>query len=587
MKTLRDLVSEAFGRAFEKSGLDPTLANVTHSQRPDLGQFQCNGALPAAKKLKQNPRITAQTILDNLEGKDRFARLTVDGPGFINIALSDSFLSECLNAAAADKRLGCPPSEHPRKTVIDFGGPNVAKPMHVGHLRSSIIGDSLQRILRFCGEPVTSDIHLGDWGLQMGMLITEVQREKPDLPYFDMNFTGPYPETSPVSISDLEAMYPRAAKRCSQDEQATKAAQQATVELQQGRPGYRALWKHFVNLSKAALQADFGRLGVQFDLWKGESDYQEKLPGLVGRFEAEGYSHRSEGALVVEVPPGPKGEEIPPLLLVKTDGGYLYATTDLATIEERVHELGAKRILYVVDKRQGLHFRQVFAVAKKSGIASDVELAHVGFGTVNGPDGKPFKTRAGGVMRLESLISEVVARAHERMKESGIAEGFAAQEREEIAAKVGLATLKYADLMNHRESDYIFDLDRFSSFDGNTGPYLLYACVRIKSILRKASERGITGGVIFPPAERERDLVLTLLRLPEAIDAAAREYAPHHLCEFANTLAQSFNHFYKDCHILNEPNQELQKSWISLSAQCLAELELVLDLLGLSAPERM
>lgn len=584
IEKLTALLSEAF----LASGLDPSLSRVIVSDRPDLGQFQCNGALAAAKASKKNPRSVAQEVLAALKDRSPFSNISIAGPGFINISVTDEFLAGVVSEMAADRRLSCNEMNETKNVVLDFGGPNVAKPMHVGHLRSTIIGDSLQRLFRFLGQRVKSDIHLGDWGLQMGMLIFELRRRRPDLPYFDPAYTGPYPSESPLDIEALEEMYPTASARCKADEAEMEEARKATAELQQGRPGYVALWNHFVRISIDALKTDFGTLGVTFDLWKGESHYNDRLPGMVAELIGSGKALVSEGAVVIPVSRESDKKEIPPLILEKSGGGYLYATTDLATIEERVKELKADLILYVVDKRQHLHFEQVFRAARLVSFAGGARLEHIAFGTMNGPDGRPFKTRAGGVMKLKDLISMVTEKALARMQEGGIAEEYTEEERLAIAKKIGIATLKFADLSNHRTSDYVFDLENFSKFEGRTGPYLLYTAVRIKSILRKAAEQGLSPGPILKPsASAERDLMLYLSYLPEEIRSAYTESAPNYLCEFAFNLAQVFSRFYQQCHILSEEDAALQASWLALSELCLRELELVLGLLGIGIPEKM
>lgn len=577
-----------FSKAFESLGLEASHGRVNISDRPDLGQFQCNGALAAAKILKKNPRSVAEEIIGAVTGKSLFSDLSIAGPGFINISVTDNFLAEVIGQTIKDERMACTRVSEPAEVIIDFGGPNVAKPMHVGHLRSTIIGDSLQRLFRFMGECVKSDIHLGDWGLQMGMLICELKRRKPDLPYFDPGYKGLYPPNAPVDIDSLEEMYPAASARCKTDEQEAEQARLATAELQNGRPGYVALWEHFVRVSIRALKKDFGDLGITFDLWKGESQYNDRLPGMIAMLKERGLAVMSEGAVVIPVSRGSDKKAIPPLILEKSGGGYLYGTTDLATIEERVNELNAGLILYVVDKRQHLHFEQVFRAARLASFAGNSGLEHIAFGTMNGPDGRPFKTRAGGVMKLKDLISMVTEKALMRMRESSIAEEYAEDERIDIARRIGIATLKFADLSNHRASDYVFDLDNFSKFEGRTGPYLLYTAVRIKSILRKAIQEKFAPGLIVPPTlEAERELMLHLTYLPEKLKSTYTERAPNYLCEFAFNLAQVFSRFYQQCHILSEQDRALQSSWLALSELCLRELELVLGLLGIEIPERM
>jgi arginyl-tRNA synthetase len=587
VQSLLTKLASIFGDAFAANGLDRQFGEVTVSQRPDLGQFQCNGALPAAKQMKGNPRALAQSVLDALAEREIFSDLSLAGPGFINISLTNEYLSQWIGAVAGDDRLGCPLVAEQRSVVIDFGGPNVAKAMHVGHLRSTIIGDSLQRIFRFMGDRVTSDVHLGDWGTQMGMLITELERRRPDLPYFDADFTGPYPEQSPITIEDLEAMYPVASALAKSDATAMEQARTATVELQRGRPGYFALWQHFVRISAEALKRDFGSLGITFDLWMGESSVQPLIPEMLERLKSEGFMQESQGAWVIPIPPLENGREIPPLIMVKSDGGVMYGTTDIATIQQRVQDLGADLILYVVDARQRDHFEQVFRAARIAGIAGKAELEHVPFGTMNGPDGKPFKTREGGVTKLSDLLEMSRNEAMKRMAEAGIAEGYSDEERQVIAQMVGIAAVKYADLMNHRTSDYIFDFEKFTRFEGRTGAYLLYAAVRSKSILRKAAERGLEPGGIIQPGDRERELFLTLAQLPDAIEMVYRTRSPNYLCEYIYTLAQAFSRFYAQCHIVTETDPALRGSWLALTQLCLRQFELALGLLGISVPDRM
>lgn len=591
IETLTDLFSDAF----EACGLERSYGQVLISQRPDLGQFQCNGALPAAgrmkKKLKKkvNPRVVAQQVVDALAQPEIFADISLAGPGFINITLTSEYLAAYIRELAKDERLGIEKVSEPKRVVLDFGGTNVAKPMHVGHLRSSIIGDSLQRLLRFAGHDVVSDIHLGDWGTQMGMLIIEVERTYPELIYFDGDYEGSYPDESPVTIDELAAMYPVVSARCKADESERERARQATVLLQQGRPGYRALWQHFVAVSIVALKADFMKLGVTFDLWYGESDVHERIEPMLTSLKENGHTRLSDGALVIDVRQASDNKEMPPLILVKSDGGMLYGTTDMATLDFRIQELKAQMILYVVDARQALHFQQVFRAAYKGGVVpKEVVMKHLGFGTMNGKDGRPFKTRAGGVMRLSDLIKMVTEAALARLDEVGAAKEADSEERAIIAKQIGLAALKYADLSNHRASDYIFDLERFTAFEGRTGPYLLYSAVRIKSILRKAEQQGLHAGeIIASTHEAEQDLMIRIASLPEVMARTLDGYAPNFLCEYAYNLALAFNRFYNACHILSEENAAQQASWLALCEICLKEFELITHLLGLEVPERM
>lgn len=589
MNSLLQNLTTRVGDAFASAGYDRAAGQVTLSDRPDLGRFQCNGALPAAKRAGRKPRDVAQEVLAALQtapgAEAVFAKLDVAGPGFINIDVTDAF---ALEHAGLLDRHGCNPVERPLEIVIDYGGPNVAKPMHVGHLRSSIIGDSLKRVARALGHRVVGDVHLGDWGLQMGMLIAELERRDPSLPYFDAEKRDGFPTESPVTIDDLQVMYPEASQRAKSDPEAMEAARRATKELQEGRPGYVALWRHFVDVSVAELKADFETLGITFDLWLGESDVNDAIPSLVERLKASGHAVMSEGALIVEVAEAGDKRELPPLLLMKSDGAVLYGTTDLATIAQRV-EAGAELVLYVVDNRQSDHFTQVFRAARKTGIAPpNVTLEHVGYGTMNGTDGKPFKTRAGGVMRLKDLLESVTAKARERMAEAEVAVGYSEREKDVIAKAVGLAALKYADLQNHRTKDYVFDLDRFSAFEGKTGPYLLYATVRMKSILQKAAERGFAPGAFMAPASAsERDLVFALLRLPDVVHNTFAARAPSYLAEYAHDLAVAFNRFYTEHHILSETDGDRRAAWLALVALTAKTLEQSLNMLGLDVPNRM
>ena len=587
MPSLTQRLTEIVSAAFADAGLPSELGAVVRSDRPDLGQFQCNGALAAAKVAKAPPRKLAEVVVERLQGHDALAEISLAGPGFINLTLTDSFLAEYSDALAADVRLGVAGAEAPQAVVLDFGGPNIAKPMHVGHLRATIIGDCLQRLFRFAGHRVTSDVHMGDWGLPMGMLISEIAIQQPDLPYFDERFDGPYPTDSPVSMEELEALYPKAAADCKSDPERLEAARQATAELQRHRPGYQALWRHFMDVSVAGMRADFGSLGVQFDLWKGEADVHDLIAPMVERLRGEGVAEESDGAVVIAVAEEADKSEMPPLILLKSDGGAMYGTTDLATIMDRVQIYDPDLMLYVVDQRQSLHFEQVFRSARKSGIADKAGLEHIGFGTMNGKDGKPFKTRAGGVMRLGDLIGMATEQAMIRLREEGLAADYPEDEREQIARMVGIAAIKFADLSNHRLSNYIFDLDRFTRFEGRTGPYLQYAAVRIKSLLRKAEAQGVAPGPIVPPADVERDLLLLLGQLPDAIDTAIARRAPNELCDFAFRLAQEFSRFYAACHILSESDEALRGSRLTLARLALRELELLLSLLGIEIPERM
>jgi arginyl-tRNA synthetase len=586
MTSLAAELSRIAGQAFAAEGLSENFGLVQASDRPDLAAFQCNGALAAAKISKSNPRVIAEKIAARLRAEPIFAKVEIAGPGFLNLDLTEA----ALNARAAALAQECAPwvsRSNAKTVVIDFGGPNIAKPMHVGHLRSSIIGDCLQRLYRANGWRVVSDVHLGDWGLQMGQLISEIEIEGTAPIYFDPNFVGPYPEQSPISMEDLETLYPRASAACKSDPARLEAARRATVDLQAGRPGYRALWRHFVKVSEAGLEREFASLGVTFDLWNGESSVDALISPMIEDLKARGLAELSEGALVVSVAREDDKKPLPPLILVKSEGGVLYGTTDLATVIERVRAYDPDLILYVVDHRQHGHFEQVFRAAAKAGLSGKAHLEHVGYGTMNGADGKPFKTRAGGVMKLHDLIGMAKAEAEKRLAEAGLGADYSADERAEIARKVGIATIKFADLSNHRTTDYIFDLERFSKFEGKTGPYLQYAAVRIQSMLRKAREQGLETGIPAVHSPEERKLILQLLSLGDTLAAAEDKRVPNMLCEYAFELAQNFSRFYGEHHVLSEADTALRAARLGLCALVLSVLTGVLELLGIEVPERM
>jgi arginyl-tRNA synthetase len=587
MISLTAELSAIVGRAFEAEGFAASLGTVAVSDRPDLAQFQCNGALAAAKQAKANPRAIADKIAQRLKADPVFAKVEIAGPGFINLDLADDALVARAEIMADDARLGAPETGKGQTLVIDFGGPNVAKPMHVGHLRSAIIGDCLQRLFRANGWAVTSDVHLGDWGLQMGQLISEIGIRKIAPVYFDANYTGPYPEESPVSMDDLEEIYPAAAAACKADPVRLEEARLATKELQEGRPGYRALWRHFFTVSEVGLKREYGSLGVAFDLWKGEADVDPLIPPMVEDLKARGLAVMSEGALVVSVAEPTDKKEMPPLILIKSDGAVLYGTTDLATVVDRVRNQNPDLILYVVDQRQHVHFEQVFRAAKKAGLNGKAQLEHLGFGTMTGPDGKPFKTRAGGVMKLYDLIAMASEEASKRLAEQGLAADYPEDERAAIAKAVGIAAIKFSDLSNHPVSDYIFDLARFTRFEGKTGPYLQYAAVRIQSILRRAEGEGHEPAAPVIRSPEERRLMLKLLALTDAMASAEARRAPNVLCEYAFELAQEFSRFYSEHHILSETDAALRAARLGLCALSLRVLEKVLGLLGIEIPARM
>jgi len=573
--------------AFAAEGLSAAFGVVKPSDRPDLAQFQCNGALTAAKLARTNPRALAEKIADRLRADPVFAKVEIAGPGFINLDLTDAALAQRAASVADDERLGAPGTGAGKTMVIDYGGPNVAKPMHVGHLRAAIIGDSLKRLFRANGWKVIGDVHLGDWGLQMGQLISEVALRGLAPVYFDASFTGPYPDESPVTMEDLEELYPAASAACKADPERLELARKATCELQAGRPGYVALWKHFFAVSEKGLKREYASLGVDFDLWNGEASVDPLIAPMIADLQARGLAEESEGALVIPVAEPDDKKEMPPLILLKSDGAALYGTTDLATIVDRVASLDPDLILYIVDQRQHGHFEQVFRAARKGGLAGKAALEHAGFGTMNGSDGKPFKTRAGGVMKLFDLIAMATDEAKKRIAEAGLGAEYPVEEQEDIARQVGIAALKFADLCNWRLTDYVFDLDRFTRFEGKTGPYLQYAAVRIRSILKKAEEQGFVVAAPVVRAAEERALVLQILGLAEAMEAAEDKRAPNMLCEYVFTLAQVFSRFYAEHHILSETDADLRAARLGLCRLTLDVLTKVLGLLGIEIPLRM
>ncbi len=588
MPSIADQLSDLLGDAFVSLELPRELGRVTPSKKnPELAPYQCNGAMPAAKQAGKPPRDIAQAVLEQISGSDLLAKAEIAGPGFINLTPAAPAYDARAAEIAADERAGAPTVEAPKTVMIDFGGPNVAKPMHVGHLRSSVLGDSLQRIFRFRGDTVVSDIHLGDWGLQMGHLITELQEEQPDLVYYDADFDGDYPSEPPVDIEDLARLYPQASGKAKADPARLEVSRAATAELQAGREGYRALLRHFINVSIAALKKDFGDLGVHFDLWKGESDVDPLIPGLVQDFKDRGVAEESDGAWVVRVARDGDKKELAPLILVTSGGASLYGTTDLATILDRKESVGPDLTLYVVDLAQSDHFEQVFRAAEKAGLAAEGALEHVKFGTVNGKDGKRLRTRDGGTFRLADLIASAIERADQRLQEAGLAADVGAEEHARVARMVGLAAIKFADLQNYRTTNYVFDLDRFTSFEGKTGPYLLYAAVRVKSLMRKADREGVAPGAISVEADEERDLVLALDAFGAAVDQAAENRAPNAICDHAFTLAQAFSKFYAACPILGADDAATKASRLALAQATLKQLDLCLGLLGLEAPEKM
>ena len=591
MKKLLDLISGEMMQAFEAAGYDRELGRVTLSNRPDLCEYQCNGAMAGAKTYHKAPVMIAKDVAEKCEGSEVFSSVEAVNPGFLNIKLKGEFLADYLRDMEKEDKFGLPNPEKPLKIVIDYGGPNVAKPLHVGHLRSAVIGESIKRIARYNGHEVIGDIHLGDWGLQMGLIITELQERKPELPYFDEDFEGEYPKEAPFTISELEEIYPTASVKSKEDEAYKEKAMDATYKLQNGVRGYRALWKHIIAVSVADLKKNYEKLNVEFDLWKGESDVHDLIPDMVEYMKKEGYAHESEGALVVDVKEESDTKEIPPCMILKSDGASLYNTTDLATIRERMEKIEPDQIVYVVDKRQELYFTQVFRCARKTKLVKpDTLLTFVGFGTMNGRDGKPFKTRQGGVMRLESLLNDINEQMYAKMLKNHEIPEEASKEAKDIAAMVALAAVKYGDLSNQAGKDYIFDVERFTSFEGDTGPYILYTIVRMKSILNKYAALGKEdgdAGIRPPEKEAEKELMLSLSGFISTMQAAWEEMAPHKVCAYIYDLANAFNHFYHETKILQEENEEKQAGYIALLKLTKEILETCIDVLGFAAPERM
>jgi arginyl-tRNA synthetase len=584
---LAGLLSDAAGAAFVALGLEASLGAMRRSDRPDLADFQCNGAMAAAKKLGKNPREIATAVVEALKASPLVVGSDVAGPGFINVRLSADGLAKRAEEIAADARSGAWTVETPRRVVMDFGGWNVAKEMHIGHLRSTVIGDSLQRLFRFMGDAVTSDVHLGDWGLQMGQLINEVKLEQPDLPYFDAAFTGPYPEQSPVTMDDLGRLYPQASGKSKTDEARRDEDRKATQELQSGRPGYRALWRHFCNVTRVGLERECASLGVKFDLWKGESDAEPFIPEIVEDLKARGISEFDAGAWIVRVARETDKKEMPPIILVNRDGAIGYHGSDLGTIVDRKRSIDPQLSMYVVDQRQALHFEQVFRASDRAGYLPEKELEHLGFGTVNGPDGKPFKTRDGGTLKLQAFIAQADEVALARMQEAELGADVSDGERRDIAHKVAVAAIKFSDLSNVRTTNYIFDLERFISFEGKTGPYLLYAAVRVKSLARRAEAEGVKPGPIKVELDAERALVLALDGFNDALRGAYDKRMPHILCEHAYALGQAFSGFYAAAPILVESDPVKKASRLALALATLKQLEIVLGLIGIDIPERM
>lgn len=588
MKKLLELITEEFEKAFEKNEYDKKLGKVVVSNRPDLCQYQCNGAMAGAKLYHKAPIMIANQVVESLQDNEMFESVEAVMPGFINIKLNSEFVAKYLNDMKEADKYGCE-NKAPETIVIDYGGANVAKPLHVGHLRSAVIGESVKRIERFMGNKVISDVHLGDWGLQMGLIITELECRKPDLVYFDESYTGEYPEEAPFTISELEEIYPCASAKSKVDEEFKEKAHQATLKLQSGYAPYTAIWKHIMKVSVEDLKKNYGNLNVDFDLWKGESDAQPYIPGLIQDLIDKKLAYESQGALVVDISKEDDTKELPPCIVRKSDGAALYATSDLATIIQREQDYKPNHYIYVADKRQELHFTQVFRVSKKANIVDEnTKMEFLGFGTMNGKDGKPFKTRDGGVMRLESLIAQINKAVYDKIMENRT---VSEEEANNTAKIVGLAALKYGDLSNQASKDYIFDIDRFASFEGNTGPYILYTIVRIKSILEKYKAESGNADVNLPVINTDNSsqmqLMLEVAKFNEIIENAAEELAPHKICSYVYDLSNAFNRFYHETKILAEEDQTKKAGYIALINLTINVLEQCIDLLGFSAPDRM
>ena len=589
MKKILDLITAEMKTAFADCGYDEIYAKVTLSNRPDLCEYQCNGAMAAAKAYKKKPFDIASEVVSKLLGNHAFEAVEAVMPGFINLKINAGYLAEYMNKMAGEDQCGCEKTDEPMTIVVDYGGANVAKPLHVGHLRSAVIGESIKRMGRFLGHNIIGDVHLGDWGLQMGLIIEELRDRKPELPYFDESFEGEYPKDAPFTITELEEIYPAASLKSKEDESFSKRAHEATLKLQNGYAPYRAIWQHIIHVSVADLKMNYGSLNVNFDLWKGESDAEPYIPQVIEELTEKGLAYESQGALVVDVAMDGDSKELPPCIIRKSDGAALYSTSDLGTIIEREKEIKPDWYIYVTDKRQELHFTQVFRVAKKAGfVQADKKMSHLAFGTMNGKDGKPFKTRDGGVLRLETLISDISQAAYEKIMEN---RSVSEEEARETSKIVGMAALKYGDLSNQAAKDYIFDMDRFVSFEGNTGPYILYTIVRIKSILAKYQtlDDKYQGEERILPAvsDAEKDLMLQLSRYNEVAESSFLELAPHKICQYVYELANSFNRFYHDTKIISEENKEQQASWICLIRLAKDVLNGCIGVLGIEAPERM
>ncbi len=588
MKYFIELISDEMKKAFAEAGYDESLGRVSVSNRPDLCEYQCNGAMAGAKKYGQKPIDIANAVAQKLEGSDVFSSVEAVMPGFLNLKLNNDFLVKYVDAVSKDSKFGLDTVSEEKTVIVDYGGPNVAKPLHVGHLRSAVIGEAVKRICKYMGYKAIGDIHLGDWGLQMGLVINEVKNRQPELVYFDDNYDGDYPSEAPFTVADLEEIYPYASGKSKEDPEYKAAAMEATFKLQSGVRGYRALWNHIMDVSIADMKKNYDKLNVNFELWNGESSVHELIPGMVKYMQDNGYAYMSDGAWVIDVKEDTDKKEMPPCILLKSDGASLYNTTDLATIMDRVEKYDPSRMIYLTDKRQDLYFEQVFRAARKTKIiADDIPMIHIGFGTVNGSDGHAFKTREGGVMRLERLISEINEKTFERITES---REMPEEEARNIAAIVALAAIKYGDLSNQASKDYIFDMDKFTSFEGDTGPYILYTIVRIKSILSKVAADGFdvsSASLAGCYSDAEKTLMMDIAGFNAMMTNAYEETAPHKICAYIYNMANDFNRFYHETKIATEEDMTKKGSFIALLKVTRDILETCIDVLGFAAPEKM
>lgn len=588
MKTIIELISNEVMTAFEEAGYDENMGKVTLSNRPDLCEYQCNGAMAGAKVYHKAPIMIAKDVVEKLADSKVLEMAEAVNPGFINLKVSGEYMAQYLEEMRNSEKMGVEEAKNPQTMILDYGGPNVAKPLHVGHLRSAIIGESIKRMGRYLGHTVIGDVHLGDWGLQMGLIITELHKRKPELVYFQENYEGEYPAEAPFTISELEEIYPAASGKSKEDEEYKAEALESTHQLQMGNRGYRALWKHILQVSVTDLKKNYANLNVDFDLWNGESSVQDTIAPMVQKLKDQGLAYEDQGAIVVDVKEESDTKEVPPCMILKSDGAALYTTTDLATIVERMEKYNPDEIMYVVDKRQEMHFVQVFRCAKKAGmVKEDTKLTFLGFGTMNGKDGKPFKTREGGVMRLENLIRDINEEMYKKIVDN---RSIKEEDARATAKIVGLSAIKYGDLSNQASKDYIFDIERFTSFEGNTGPYILYTTVRIKSILNRYKEEGGNLDVLkilAAGSDSEKALMLEASKFNQVITNAYEEKAPHKICSYIYELANAFNRFYHETKILAEEDQAKKESYLALLMLVKNILEACIDMLGFEAPERM